>query len=309
MDKKKSWNITKVIIKIAVTGLSLFLVFRKVDPKDLKAAILGSDHWFFVLAFLAFLCSQLISSSRLNNFFRGIGLQLSEGYNFKLYLLGMFYNIFLPGGIGGDGYKVFFLRKKFGIKGRKLVTALFFDRLSGLWAMFVITAALVVFIPSIGIPNWWPILAVVAGTLVYYIVVNKYFNEYAFWFVKKHLKAIGVQSFQVIAVIMILYALHFNGKFSPYLFIFLGSSLAALFPFTVGGLGAREIIIVYGSNFFGLDDHLAVLISLTFYLISAMLSFCGSYFIFNPRALGEEKLPQDDKTEIEEMEDLLKKDE
>src|SRR5690606_35650431 len=114
--------------------LSRYLVFSKVSLKDLKEAVTESDPGFFVLAFLAFVVSQIITSMRLNGLFRGIGLQISERYNFKLYLLGMFYNLFLPGGIGGDGYKIFFLRRKFGVKARRLLMAIFFDRLSGLWA-------------------------------------------------------------------------------------------------------------------------------------------------------------------------------
>lgn len=306
MDKKKLWNITKLLLKIVVTVAALYLVFREVNPGDLKEAFIHSDHWFFLLAFISFLVSQIISSSRLNTYFKGIGLQISEQYNFRLYLLGMFYNIFLPGGIGGDGYKIFFLRKRFSIKGRRLLLALFFDRLSGLWAMFLIIACLIIFIPSIGIPNWIPVSTLVAGSFIYYLVLRRFFPDYAVKFISKHLKAICVQSFQIVAAIMILYALHFEGKFSPYLFIFLGSSLAALFPFTVGGLGAREIIIIEGARFFNLDAHLAVLISLSFYVLTALLSLGGSYFIFRPQALGEDKLPRDDNTDLDEIEALYK---
>ncbi len=303
MDKKKAWKLTKLLLKLAVTALSLFIVFQKVNPKDLKEAVVHSDHWFFFLAFASLLCSLFIASSRLNTYFKGIGLHLTEPYNFRLYLLGLFYNIFLPGGIGGDGYKIFFLRRKFGIKGRKLLSALFFDRLSGLWAMAVIVAALIIFIPDIPIPAWIPFASALGGTAAYYLLLRRFFPDYSTNFVNKHLKAIGSQSFQVITVIMILYALHFEGKFSPYLFIFLGSSLAALFPFTVGGLGAREMIMVYGSTFFDLDAHLAVLITLSFYLTSAILSLSGAYFIFHPQALGEQQLPREDVADIEDIEE------
>ncbi len=303
MDKKKAWKLTKLLLKLAITVLSLFIVFQKVDPKDLKEAAVQSNHWFFLLALTSLFCSLLIASSRLNTYFKGIGLHLTERYNFRLYLLGLFYNIFLPGGIGGDGYKIFFLRRKFGIKGRKLLSALFFDRLSGLWAMAVIVAALIIFIPDIPIPTWIPFVAAMGGTTTYYLLLRRFFPDYSTNFVNKHLKAICSQSFQVITVIMILYALHFDGKFSPYLFIFLGSSLAALFPFTVGGLGAREMIMVYGSTFFALDAHLAVLITLSFYLISALISLSGAYFIFHPQALGEQQLPREDIAGIEEIEE------
>jgi len=290
MDKTKIWKIVKLLLKLSITGLSLYLVSRKVEVKDLKDAFGESNPLFLFFAFLSFLISQIISASRLNTFFKGIGLNISAIYNFKIYLLGMFYNLFLPGGIGGDGYKIFLLRKKFAIKGRRLFKAIFFDRLSGLWALGLIISMLVIFIPYLGIPNWVPIVLVLTGSIAYYFVMTRFFSDYSHNFFLTHGKAILVQSMQVLSVIILLYALNYDGKFAPYLFMFLLSSLVAIFPFTVGGLGARELVFVYGAQYFQMDQHLAVIISLLFYCISAILSFSGIYFVFYPKQLGEKKI-------------------
>jgi uncharacterized membrane protein YbhN (UPF0104 family) len=290
MDKTKSWKLVKLLLKLSITGLSLYLVSRKVEVKDLKDAFSESNPLFLFFAFLAFVISQIISASRLNTFFKGIGLNISAVYNFKIYLLGMFYNLFLPGGIGGDGYKIFLLRKKFSIKGRKLFQAIFFDRLSGLWALGLIISMLVIFIPYLGIPNWIPIVVVLAGSIAYILVMKRYFSEYSHNVFLTHWKALLVQSMQVVSVIILLYALNYEGKFAPYLFMFLLSSLVAIFPFTVGGLGARELVFVYGAQYFQMDQHLAVIISLLFYCISAILSLSGIYFVFYPKQLGEKKI-------------------
>ncbi|HEY0667897.1 MAG TPA: lysylphosphatidylglycerol synthase transmembrane domain-containing protein, partial [Sphingobacteriaceae bacterium] len=142
MDKARIWSIIKIVLKIGITALSLYLVFKKVDPKDLKSAFSTTNPLFLLAALIFFVISQVISASRLNSFFKGIGLHISEGYNFRIYLLGMFYNLFLPGGIGGDGYKVFLLKKLHKTSARKLLWAIFFDRLSGLWALALIISAL-----------------------------------------------------------------------------------------------------------------------------------------------------------------------
>jgi uncharacterized membrane protein YbhN (UPF0104 family) len=217
----------------------------------------------------------------------------------------MFYNLFLPGGIGGDGYKIYFLRRKSGVKGRKLLMAVFLDRLSGVWALGLIIALLTIFIPQIEIPNWMPLSAFALATIVYYLVLKVFFKEYTPFFFKTHFRAILVQGLQLIAVIFVLYALKFNGKFSPYLLMFLASSLVAVFPFTVGGLGAREVVFLYGADYFQLDSHLAVLISLLFYFISALLSVSGTYFIFNPQSLDEIELPNEQDENIQEIEDII----
>ncbi|WP_411272852.1 lysylphosphatidylglycerol synthase transmembrane domain-containing protein [Daejeonella sp.] len=290
MDKTKSWKIVKLLLKISITGLSLYLVSRKVEVKDLKDAFSESNPLYLFFALIAFVISQIISASRLNTFFKGIGLDISPVYNFKIYLLGMFYNLFLPGGIGGDGYKIFLLRKKFSIKGRRLFQAIFFDRLSGLWALGLIISMLVIFIPYLGIPNWIPIATVLAGSIAYYVIMRHYFQDYSHNFIITHFKALLVQSMQIVSVIILLYALNHEGKFAPYLFMFLISSLVAIFPFTVGGLGARELVFVYGAQFFQIDQQLAVIISLLFYCISAILSLSGIYFVFYPKQLDEKKI-------------------
>lgn len=301
MDKKKGLKILKNILKIVVTVGALYWVFSKVSLKDLKEAVINSNPIYLFLALLAYSISIFISSSRLLTFLRAIGLDVSEKYNLKLYQLGLFYNLILPGGVGGDGYKIFFLRKRFSIKGRKLFTALFLDRLSGLWALCLIIAALITYMPQLGIPNYLTIILFILGSILYYFIVIKFFKEYKATFLKAHLKAIGVQSMQVIAAILILYALGFNGKFSPYLFLFLASSLVSIIPFSVGGLGMRELVIMWGAGIFHVDSHNAVLITLLFYIISAMVALSGIYFIFNPKAIGEDKLPS-----VEEVEQSQK---
>lgn len=322
MGKKKIWRIVQTVLKVGITAVALYWVFGKVAAdyreqalrenspefptsfwKFLTQTLFTSDPFFLLLAFLAYACSIGIASSRLNGFFRGVGLALSERYNFKLYLLGLFYNLFLPGGVGGDGYKIYFLRRKFKVKGRKLLSAVFFDRLSGLWALCLITSALVIFIPRLQIPNEIPLVCVVLGSAVYYIVMRRYFADYSRRFLLSHFKALCAQSMQVVCAICLLYALGFEGKFSPYLFMFLLSSLVAVVPFTVGGLGAREMVFVFGAEYFLLDKHLALLISLLFYLISASLAAFGSYFIFHPRGLGEDRLPSTKEVEMELEED------
>lgn len=287
MEKKRLWSIIKLVLKIGVSALSLYLVFTKVDLNSLKQAVSTANPLYLLAAFCCFVVSTIITSSRLNSFFKGIGIYISNLFNFKIYLLGMFYNLFLPGGIGGDGYKIFYLRKRMDVKGRKLFQAIFFDRLSGFWALGLIISALVVFIPKFGIPTWMPITVVLFGTVVYYMVMKRFFVDYSHYFISTHLKAILVQSMQVICIIFLLYALHFDGKFSPYLFIFLVSSLVAVIPFTMGGLGAREMVFLYGADIFGIDQHYGVIVSLLFYCISALVSLTGMYFVLHPKTLED----------------------
>jgi len=305
MKKNKSLEVLKNIFKVVVTLGALYWVTRKIDFNELKTALVNCNWGYLFLAFCSYAISQLIASSRLNSFFKAIKLFLSERYNFRLYQLGLLYNFFLPGGIGGDGYKVYFLKKEHQIKGRKVLSAVFFDRLSGLWALAIIICGLVVFMPRLAIPNYLTISAALLGTASYYFILHTFFKDFAKRFIQTHIKAIGVQSFQVIAAILILYSLNFQGKFSPYLLIFLASSLVSIIPSIGGGVGLRELVMLYGANYLQINEHTAVLLSLFFYIISLLMASSGIYYIFRPERLGAKKLPSaaEVEEEIEKIEE------
>ncbi|QKG53302.1 lysylphosphatidylglycerol synthase transmembrane domain-containing protein [Hymenobacter sp. BRD67] len=100
-------------VKLAFMAGALWLVARHLDLPTLGRTLRYARPGWLGLAAGLFTLSKLISSVRLNTFFRAVGIQLTERYNLRLYWLGMFYNLFLPGGIGGDGYKVYLLGKEF----------------------------------------------------------------------------------------------------------------------------------------------------------------------------------------------------
>ena len=135
MDKTKPRNLLKLFLKIGFTALLLYLVLNKINFAEVKKIFQRSNPFYILLAFIAFFLSQVISSWRLLSFLNNIGLKINFGFNLRLYLLGMFYNIFLPGGIGGDGYKIYLLHKKSHFPAKQIFGAIFFDRLSGLWAV------------------------------------------------------------------------------------------------------------------------------------------------------------------------------
>ncbi|MEH6307039.1 lysylphosphatidylglycerol synthase transmembrane domain-containing protein [Olivibacter sp. CPCC 100613] len=276
----------KLTLKILLTGIALYWVQSKVDLGELKKTLLKSDFFLLAGAFLFFLVSQIFASLRVRSFFSSAGLTLSEWSNYKLYLLGMFYNMFFPGGVGGDGYKVFLLRKKFMVDTRKLIGSIFFDKLSGLWALGVLTLLLTASIQVLSFSPHFFLLIITSGTLIYFTIQHVFFKNYNQSLPLTHVMALGVQIFQLLCVFCIIQAVHAEPPFVPYLLMFMTSSLLAIVPFTIGGLGARELVFLYGAEFFSLDTQLAVTISLLFYIISALSSLPGVYFVFNSRKLG-----------------------
>lgn len=276
----KTKNYLKLALKIIVTVLAMWLVYTRLDLKALQGLWKNTNAWLFIPAVIAFIISQLMSSARLLYFFRNISLPISFMANARLYLLGMFYNLFLPGGIGGDGYKIIILKKQYDTTHKEVFSAVFFDRLSGLWALFFLLILFCFFLPLVKEYAPLLLLLLMAGTIAYYFVLKFFFKKMRQRFASTHALAIGVQAFQLVTVFFILAALGVTQNYIAYFAIFLVSALTSLLPISIGGLGAREVAIMWGATYIGLDKGVAVSVSLCFYFISALTALTAIFILF-----------------------------
>jgi uncharacterized membrane protein YbhN (UPF0104 family) len=283
--KGKLWNVVKVILIIVVTGGLLYWVFSKVPFAKIKFRLAHANRAWLSAAILCYIGSMLFSSWRLLSFFKSIGLKLDWRFNLRLYFLGLCYNVLLPGGIGGDGYKIYLLHKTYKLPTKKVFWAILFDRLSGFWAIGAIVVGLIILIPSFPYHLAIPLSIVSVGSVIYYFVARKFFRDYTHNFFSGHLKAIGVQSMQLLCIVCLLLAQDFNGKFAPYLLSFLFSSLAAVIPFSLGGGGIRDALFLTLARQFSLVEDMAVYLSLSFYLISIVVALIGIYYVLRPKRL------------------------
>lgn len=289
--KQQFWNIVKTILKIAVTTALLIWVFSKVDFKSVKDRLLHPQYWWMYLAaiFCMFL-SMVVSAWRLMSFFKSMGLNLNPRYNLRLYFMGMFYNFLLPGGIGGDGYKMYLINKTYKTPVKRIFLAVMFDRLSGLWAIGFITVVLIALIPAININIFIPVGILAVGSVIYYLVVRRFFRDYIKYFFQAHAKALLLQALQLLAVICLIVGQpDANITYPPYLLAFLVSAFAILIPVTAGGAGAREgfftLLATKFSVIFPINPTLGVFIASAFYLISLVVSLLGVYYAIFPGRL------------------------
>lgn len=285
--KGKLWSIVKVILIIVVTGGLLYYVFSKVPFEKIKDRLVNADKVWLSAAILSYFASMFFSSWRLLSFFKSIGLRLDWRFNLRLYFLGLCYNVLLPGGIGGDGYKIYLLHKRYKLPTKKVFWAILFDRLSGFWAIGAIVVGLIILIPNFPIHLAYPLAIVSVGSVIYYVVARKFFRDYTHNFFQAHGKAIGVQSMQLLCIVCLLMAQDFDGKFAPYLLSFLFSSLAAIIPFSLGGGGIRDALLLTLAKNFDLPEDMAVYLSFGFYLISIIVALFGVYYVIRPKRLEE----------------------
>lgn len=269
----------KLILKLTISFGALVLVFRKIDLMEIWELVSHTELIWLLLATLAFVGSKLISAIRLWGLFSNINLQISRVFNAKLYLLGMFYNTILPGGIGGDGYKVWLLSRQehfAHIGKRKILQAIFYDRLIGLWVLALIITISAFFLLFY---SWlWGIFLVQVIGFIY--LQKKFFISLEF--LKPALLSIGVQLLQIISVYFIIQAIGVEAPDLRLITVFLVSSVASAIPVSIGGIGVRELVFLYLSDLLNLLPQIGVSIALLFFSITFLVSLFGMYYSFYP---------------------------
>ncbi len=270
------------LLKVLVSGGLLYFVFTKIPLADIMPVLRKAKPFYLFLALLFFIVSKVVAAARLNCYFHQIGIFLTQKSNLKLYLLGMFYNLFLPGGIGGDAYKGYVIKQRFETATKKVVAVLLLDRLSGLLLLLVYACLLgsAMDIPYLTDFKWALLLLPLLAVLVFWGLNKRFFKSTLPVFWPSFGFSALVQLAQLFAVYCILKALAISIHGVAYMFIFLISSIVSVIPLTIGGIGSRELTFLYGADFLGLQEDTSVAISLVFFLITAFVSLFGLVYHF-----------------------------
>jgi len=267
----------KLLLKILLSLGALAYVLSKVDLQQLFAAFARLDPWFFLGALIAFNLSKIVSSIRLNRFFESIGIKLKEAEALRLYYIGMFYNLFLPGGIGGDGYKIYLLNRHREANTKSLVAATLLDRISGLSALLFFAGILFIFSRYAMLYTWMKPLAWLGLVLLFPITWLLYRGEFRRVFFSTVLLGGVTQLLQLASAWLLALSLGMEQHLIEILTLFLLSSVAAVLPLSVGGVGIREFVFLYGFKLIGLPAAEGIAFSMLFFLMTALSGFTGIF--------------------------------
>lgn len=270
-------------IKIILSVLGLAFVYFKIDFSEVEK-VFSNIFWIPLLtAFVCYNISKVISSFRLSLFLRDAGVRITPIANLKLYYVGMFYNLFLPGGIGGDGYKIFLLTRNSDVGWKKITQAIILDRISGaialLFLIFILAFPLVgIVMPSFSFIKIFLAISAAGLYILYFLILRRFYISFLPSFYTSTIYGLVVQLIQVITAWLILVSLGITNSISLYILVFLISSLASNIPITIGGIGIREMVFVLAATYLPFSKEHAVTFSLLFFLITAASSLTGILF-------------------------------
>jgi glycosyltransferase 2 family protein len=277
----------KTIIKLAISVAIIVLIVRKIDERLLVDVVRQANPLWVIWAMFWFILSKVIAAFRFNLLLQTEDIHMTSRQNLKLYWLCMYYNLLLPGGISGDGYKIKVLMDQFRKPFKRIVTITLIDRITGLIALGQLSVILLLYIPEFQKYGLLVIPALLLSMGIGYGIYRWAKGKlYTVW-ISTSLQSIGVQGSQAIATLGLVLALGQGLHWADYLILFLISSLVAMIPITIGGAGARELTFLYGSQFLDIHAEKAVAIGFLFYLISTSVSFFGIAYSFNRDKLFE----------------------
>lgn len=288
--KKTLKKILSTTLKIGISFLLLWSVYSKISFVTIWETIKQIRIEYFLLSLIFYALSQLLSAKRLLLCFHEMDFCISAKSNRLLYLIGMFYNFFVPGGIGGDAYKVYLLNKQFQWKLKPLGAVVLADRASGLIAICCWIALLAMGIPIL-IPFysylWLPILLLV-GIWLGKIIFSKVFPSFQKQYFRLLIYSFFIQGLQLCTVYFILLSLHQSSQFIAYFILFFVSSLLSVFSFS--GIGVREFVFLKFSPLFDFNPEISVSVGLIFTIVSLFVSLPGIYpILFTKKQLFLEK--------------------
>jgi uncharacterized membrane protein YbhN (UPF0104 family) len=271
-------------LQVLISACLIVFVFLNIDLSQVKALAFHPQRApMLIAAFIAFNASKIVGALRLNIYQRHAAIHLSERDNLRLYYAGMFLNVFLPGGIGGDGYKILVLHRSHSLPLRTVVTTTLVDRVSGILVLLFIWCML---LPMLSLP--WGAATIIVFTVASSAALVVVFILGHRWCTKLDGQALAgvfalglaVQCLQLLCMgVLLLYVSAPAAHYLAYLAVFLISSVAATLPLSIGGLGMREATFLFGVKMVHLDPTYGVIASSLFFLVMVFSSLIGALFL------------------------------
>ena len=297
MEKKKPGKAKKtaiLLLKLIVSTTLMTLVLKGAGVDKVFGLLLGADPLLFGAAILVFLVIMAICSIRW-------GMLLPDHFSFRrlypLQLIGAFFNIFMPGLVGGDALKVYYLYKEMG-QGARALASVFMDRYLGYSALMLMGALAYPFGMKYFTEPWTKLLlpGIVCGFVIVSLVlflarpggrfafVGKVHDMFHIYWSDKPMLAravglsLGIHVLSATSVWLVAASIGEPvGLLTLMVFVPVIATLAAL-PISVSGLGIREYAFIMLLGAIGVSKESAAAISLGWFITMSLGGLPGVLF-------------------------------
>ncbi|MCK4545389.1 flippase-like domain-containing protein [candidate division WOR-3 bacterium] len=311
-------NILFNALRLFVAVLLMFLILRSIDFVPILGRIKTINLLWLLLGFLLTLFLVYLNAIRWKILLSTHNVNLSVWKLFRVYLIGFFFNNFLPSSIGLDTVRTVYLRQH-GLK--EVASSVIIERFIGVISLFIYMFIGFMFIERTNIDFniiLYSMIVLFVLILMFFLLFNKRivsvfkplvlkiryknigsmaiefyktFLEYANN--KKDLLLALLTSFLIQTIVIFI-----NITIAKMYYIDIGIihffslipiiSVLSMIPVSINAIGIREGAYVYFFTMVGTTKEMALLISLSFLVITAMTSLIGGVlFVFEK---GNKKL-------------------
>lgn len=302
--KDSAKDLLKFILRLVVSVGLLWFIFSKINFAQTKDVVSRADLNFIWQALGVFLLINVFLLTRWYILVKALDLNVRTISIVRYFFVGLFGNLFLPSSVGGDLIKIYGMCKETTFKPR-VVASVLLDRLSG-FAAIVIVSTLAFFGGYNYIENKFLLVPIVVLAILSLGVGAVLFNETIYGFgcsifnkfpkiketlMKLHydislLKGRRAEGYKAIAIsclsqitfslvfFLIAKALHQDIPFIYFLIFVPFICVVSSFP-SIGGLGIREMGAAYMFSKIGVDNGIAVSISLVNFLFMILVGLIG----------------------------------
>ena len=279
-------------LKIALSLGLLVYLFRRTDLKSLKEAWQAYSLGWWLAGLGVYLAFQALSVKRWQFICRCLGFSKSYLYFLRLYFINMYFNTLLPGLMGGDVVRSYYLVKDgFSIKAGSFSVIL--DRGAGLLGLSLILLGAIPwkghFLPS-SIRNlvWFLSGGVVLGALALSLgtslkklelfrpLEGRNLGLYATY-------GLGVQLLYALQFAVMAQGLKIPLSYTEFLVIVPVTGFLSSLPVSLGGLGVREASLVYFLSLKDIPQEKGLLLGLLVYSTVLVGALPGLYFYLRGR--------------------------
>jgi uncharacterized protein (TIRG00374 family) len=134
-----------LFLQVAVTAAGLYFVFR--DPQQraqIGSALQKSDWHWLALGWVCYGLVEALATVRWQLLLRVQAIAIGWLHAAAIVVIGLFFNLFLPGLVGGDAMRLYLVFKDAPRKKARAVLSVAMDRLLGLISILLLAVAVVV---------------------------------------------------------------------------------------------------------------------------------------------------------------------
>ena len=305
------------LLKLVVTIVPAYFVCRNIvmDPEwsvdDLYQLFDAKSLWPLLAAILCLAASNFTACLQWKLLLEKQNVNLKYGHLLKLYYVGLFFNNFMPGNVGGDAKKIYDIRMQGGqdTVGAGL-TATFFDRLFGLFfiTLFALAVGLLFFMHdeaqrAFMWPSLWIFLgfcalfaslfsrrlgrllckilekifpAKINSRLIHMFERFQQFRSTKLWARISGLSAV-TQALRILVHFFCGIAVGVELSISWYFYYIPLVAIVSALPISIGGFGPRELLAQSLFARAGVPGLESVVIQLLAYFVSLLLSLFGGF--------------------------------